>query len=386
MADETLSDSAEQTIAWSFEDLISGGSERGPGVPAIDRRAYLVADLDHTPPRLVAVENGLLVGRSGAASLEINDESVSRRHAQIHRMPDGEFLLEDLNSTNGTLVNGVRRKEHQLQAGDRIQFGKTKPFLVNFHSRSEDYLLQMQRVELETTWAAGTAVVMRSMLDPLQNALDSLREVGAHVPLGPAGVAPSLRELERCMNRLREYIDKLLAFSRCVVQERSAVDVSSLMHTVAMQVTLPGDRPIKIVTNIQPHLWTTGSSDLLVDAFKELYSNAIDAMPKGGKLEIRIEEIELSSEEAYSKPHLPAGPNLLVEIADTGTGLTQTSRRISKPFFTTKTANLAMGFGLMMAQRIIGVHRGYLEFYGRSGGGTACRIYLPLTDEPGQGI
>jgi len=377
-----MDDGAEQTVAWSFEDLISGNVERQVDGHADDKRAYLVADLDHTPPRLVPLDNELLVGRSAAVGLEISDESVSRRHARIRRLPDGEFMLEDLGSTNGTLVNGVRRKECLLKAGDEIQFGKTKPFIVNFHSRAVDYLLEMQRVELETYWAAGTAITMRGLLDPLSGALEGLQALAAQGPAQPTALSSKLLELEQGMRQMQAYIDKMLEFSRCVGRERIPVNLSSLMHSEVNRADLPSDRRVKIVTEILPHQWTMGSEDLLSRAIQELFANAIDAMPKGGRLDVLVETIELDSHEAYSKPHLPAGTNLMVEISDTGTGMKYASRRLSKPFFTTKSEHQAIGFGLMIAHRIIGVHSGYLELHNREGGGTTCRVFLPWVEEP----
>jgi pSer/pThr/pTyr-binding forkhead associated (FHA) protein len=66
----------------------------------------------------------MIVGRVPSADLYLDDEQVSRLHAQITRT-GGTFAVADLGSTNGTLVNGQRVSRAFLRDGDRIQIGQT---------------------------------------------------------------------------------------------------------------------------------------------------------------------------------------------------------------------------------------------------------------------
>ncbi|MEM7247766.1 MAG: diguanylate cyclase, partial [Acidobacteriota bacterium] len=65
----------------------------------------------------------LLIGRCSTAGLHLFDESVSRRHARVVSTDDGRILLEDLGSTNGTLLNGQPIQSSELTDGDKIQVG-----------------------------------------------------------------------------------------------------------------------------------------------------------------------------------------------------------------------------------------------------------------------
>ncbi len=67
----------------------------------------------------------LTLGRSRDCDIPIDDPSVSRRHAELHRDSDG-FTLVDLGSTNGTQVNGRKIDRVPLQNGDRITLGQTE--------------------------------------------------------------------------------------------------------------------------------------------------------------------------------------------------------------------------------------------------------------------
>ena len=66
----------------------------------------------------------VLIGRTDQCDIIINDSSVSRKHASIESK-DGRFLMQDLKSTNGTLVNGKSIDVHVLNHGDKIRIGRT---------------------------------------------------------------------------------------------------------------------------------------------------------------------------------------------------------------------------------------------------------------------
>ncbi len=68
------------------------------------------------------VQRELLVGRAGGCDVVLSDPSVSRWHARLH-FRDGRWVLQDLDSTNGTIVNGVRVGRCELRPGDRLIFG-----------------------------------------------------------------------------------------------------------------------------------------------------------------------------------------------------------------------------------------------------------------------
>jgi len=372
MSNDTIED-PESTIALSFEELVGSRETETRQLPVLAKRAYLVSDLDHNPPRMIAIGAGLLVGRTGFSTLEIDDPSVSRRHARIYRTPEGEYILEDLGSTNGTMVNGIRRKEHLLLPGDRIQFGRTKPYLVNFHSLLEDALLEMQRVEMETKWASGVAMVLRSLHGPLQECLAGQ---------GHSDLTPHLAAIEHIAQGLADSIEKLLVFSGSLGRNLVPLNLSSLLRSVAMNLKLA--RAVTIVTDVSGDLWVKGDNELLARAFQELGANAVEAMPDGGRIEITTRAVSLDLSSIYEKPHLAGGHTAVVTIADTGVGIAPAIRRklLSTPFLSTKAKQAGAGLGVLMAHRIIQVHFGYLELHCREHKGTECEVYLPLIEEP----
>lgn len=74
------------------------------------------------------------IGRSSDNALQIDDPSVSSRHAQLHQVGEA-YHLQDCDSTNGTRVNGETITTVALKAGDRIRFGKVE---AHFETEAED--------------------------------------------------------------------------------------------------------------------------------------------------------------------------------------------------------------------------------------------------------
>lgn len=74
------------------------------------------------PPMELPPEGTILIGRGSDADLRLTDVDTSRRHAKIVCGPEG-CTLHDMQSTNGTWVNGNRIDEHKLRPGDRIEIG-----------------------------------------------------------------------------------------------------------------------------------------------------------------------------------------------------------------------------------------------------------------------
>jgi type II secretory pathway predicted ATPase ExeA/pSer/pThr/pTyr-binding forkhead associated (FHA) protein len=123
-------ESVVQELGWRWAEA-SGRRKRDPGeVPtdrpqADDRAALLV----HLPGKLVArvdiVSVPFAIGRGHGNGLVIEEKEISRRHALIDRA-GGHYVIEDLNSRNGLLVNGKRREMANLKSGDVITIGGVK--------------------------------------------------------------------------------------------------------------------------------------------------------------------------------------------------------------------------------------------------------------------
>jgi CheY-like chemotaxis protein len=110
-----------------------------------------------------------------------------------------------------------------------------------------------------------------------------------------------------------------------------------------------------------------------------LYVNAWQAMPDGGDLYLRTENIIL--DRSYVKPYkVEYGRYVKISISDTGVGIDEESqKRIFEPFFTTKEMGRGTGLGLASVYGIIKSHGGYINVYSELDQGTTFTVYLPAS-------
>jgi CheY-like chemotaxis protein len=141
------------------------------------------------------------------------------------------------------------------------------------------------------------------------------------------------------------------------------------------------DIQVHIKTFSQP-LVVEGDKQQIEQVLLNIFVNAWQAMPKGGDLHIKTNNIEL--EEATCLPHqLPPGSYVNVSIADSGIGMSEsTLQRIFDPFFTTKDKGRGTGLGLASAYGIVKNHSGFITVGSEIGKGTTFDIYLPASQQP----
>ena len=130
---------------WDDETKISAKEELNrPPTPKDRDRAYLIVLAGASVGEMYKITaESTVIGRGQQADIQVIDEGISRRHAEIKH--EGEnILIRDLGSTNGTYCNGEKITEYQLSDGDKIQVGSTTILKFTFHdSLDESFQRQM---------------------------------------------------------------------------------------------------------------------------------------------------------------------------------------------------------------------------------------------------
>ncbi len=179
-----------------------------------------------------------------------------------------------------------------------------------------------------------------------------------------------LREMTLGLDRIRDLVLKLRAFSRLDEGERKLVSVRESVDSI---LTILGHRlrnGITLSTNFDAKDQLDCAPGLLNQAVMNLITNAIDAMGERGNLSIST---------------ATNGQEFVIAVADDGHGIPENLReRVFEPFFTTKPVGEGTGLGLSITYSIVQKHGGTLELTPAPGGGTVARIRLPLspTGEP----
>ena len=118
------------------------------------------------------------IGRQAGNSFELRDSRASRHHCRIV-FEDGAYVIEDLNSRNGTWVNGTQIKRHKLHNSDHIEFGVRDSYQITFALEAKEIQRLLEQFPSASQSGAGKAqdlVKLRSLVEvarALQNALST---------------------------------------------------------------------------------------------------------------------------------------------------------------------------------------------------------------------
>jgi len=192
------------------------------------------------------------------------------------------------------------------------------------------------------------------------------------------------------LQRVESYIEtghgltkQLLGFIIGSKYEVEPTDINDLVEKT-WDVFLDKKEGIKGQKRLEKDLWLTEvDADRIEQALLHLYSNAWQAMPKGGELNIETENVALDRNYADFFG-LPEGDYIKLALTDTGEGMDYaTQEMMFAPFFTTRSKGT--GLGLAFTQRIVTKHRGVINVYSEKGHGTTVNVYLPASAKKTKG-
>lgn len=242
-------------------------------------------------------------------------------------------------------------------------------------TRLASQLLQAQKMEAIGTLAGGIAHDFNNLLMGIQGhtSLMLMDVDSSH---------PSFEHLNEIKNHVKSSVNltkQLLGFARGGKYETRTTDLNELVknQTRMFQRTR---KEITIYENYEKNLWATDIDRGQIDqVLLNLYVNAWQAMPGGGNLTVKTENIII--DEKYDA-HFEIKPGKYVKItaADTGVGMDEITRqRIFEPFFTTREMGRGTGLGLASVYGIIKNHEGFINVYSELGEGTTFTVYLPAS-------
>jgi two-component system cell cycle sensor histidine kinase/response regulator CckA len=245
--------------------------------------------------------------------------------------------------------------------------------------RLEVQVHQLQRFEAIGRLAGGIAHDFNNVI----GAVLGWAEIGyQELPEGHK-TRERLLKIQQQAKRASGLTRQLLAFARRQVLQPQNLDVNLLIkETVSLLAKIIGEQ-IQIELALAPDLqpaWADGTQ--IEQVIMNLCLNARDAMPKGGRIKIATQMVDISSDAATTRHYFRPGRFVHIAVADQGTGMdAQTLEHIFEPFFTTKEVGKGTGLGLATVYGIVKQHEGIIDVLSEVGKGTEFRIYLP----PGSG-
>jgi PAS domain S-box-containing protein len=342
--------------------------------------AILVRDLDHhitfwnkSAERLYGWTAAETLGRSIAELLY--EDSSSFHEATQNVITKGEWVgeLQQINKQRVRLTVECRWTLVRDDAGvPRAILAINTD--VTEKKKLEHQFLRAQRMESIGTLAGGIAHDLNNVLAPVIMAVDLLKltETDSYK-------LSLLNTVDTSARRGADMVGQVLSFARGMEGRRVEVQIRHIVRDIEKISTDTFPKNIRIAANIDKALWPlVGDPTQLHQVLLNLCVNARDAMPEGGRLTITAENVHLDAHYAAMNIEAKAGPHVVIEVEDTGTGIPQDIiEKIFDPFFTTKEVGKGTGLGLSTSIAIIKGHEGFIRVYSEPGKGTRFRVYLP---------
>ncbi|GAB4366426.1 MAG: hypothetical protein Kow00128_09880 [Deltaproteobacteria bacterium] len=319
----------------------------------------------------------------------------------LERMREGDRRIAGGEAESVTLEHRIRRKEGGFREVETVSSpvrgprGEIRRILritrdITERKQMESRLAEGQRLETIGLLAGGVAHEFNNLLVGINGTAEMLTLLLA----GNEEALPYLATIERLGNRAVELTRQLLAYARQGGQSPELLSLSRLVTEdfPALRASIPPAVEIRLETGEE-------TPPVSADPFRvrqmimSLGLNAAEAMPEGGTITIRTGRIESLPEgprdsvravEGRLERTLVSagdfrGPYAVIEIADTGCGMTEeTLKRIFQPFFSTKF--IGRGMGLAALRGIVENHGGMIRVSTAPGGGTSVTIGFPAAE------
>lgn len=382
---------SEQKVLLYFVGTQTDVTERRQSEQKIREQAALL-DIAADAILVQNLDNSITYWNKGAARLYgwSAEEAIGQLTSQIlyaqvpHQLLEVPQILFAEGEWQGEL-NQVNRAGQKIIVESRWTLvrdedGTPKSILIvstdiTEKKQLEAQFLRAQRLESLGTLAGGIAHDLNNMLSPILMAAQLLRRKS----IDDQG-KQWLSTIETSARRGADLVKQVLSFARGLEGDRINLQIGHLIREVEKIVREIFPKSIEVHTDVfTQKIWPLlGDPTQLHQVIMNLCVNARDAMPDGGILTIKAENLLI--DEGYARMNIDAhvGPYVLITVTDTGMGIPpETLDRIFEPFFTTKEVGKGTGLGLSTVIGILRDHGGFIKVYSEVGKGTTFRVYLP---------
>ncbi len=236
-----------------------------------------------------------------------------------------------------------------------------------------EQLFQSQKLEALGTLAGGIAHDFNNLLASIMGYSSLAKaELRQHEP-----VYRFVDIIETASLRASELTQQLLAFAKGGKYDAKPNDVNAIVREVAALLSRTIDKNIsleqRLAGDLRPAVCDAGQ---IQQAFLNICINGRDAMPQGGVLSIRTENVHLDLKDVQMWVDVPPGDFLCIAISDTGAGMDwDTRQHIFDPFYTTKEKGT--GLGLSLVYGTVKKHNGFIQVSSEPGKGSTFKVFLP---------
>ena len=244
---------------------------------------------------------------------------------------------------------------------------------------SEALLRQAQKMEAVGQLAGGIAHDFNNLLTVICGCSDFALQ---SLPVGE----PARTDIQEVLDaglRAATLTSQLLAFSRRQVLAPQKLDLNAVVHASRQMLGRLIGENLEFRAIFEAELGTVRADPGQIDqVVLNLVVNARDAMPDGGEITIKTDNVTLDERFGREHPGVQPGRYVRLRVTDTGIGMSaEVQARIFEPFFTTKGVGHGTGLGLSTVYGIVRQSGGYIDVTSVPGEGSTFSVYLPLCSE-----
>ena len=239
----------------------------------------------------------------------------------------------------------------------------------------EQQFRQAQRMEAVGRLAGGVAHDFNNILGVIIGYSELLQE---RLPPGDLS-RTRVDEIKKAADRAGSLTQQLLVFSRQQIVQPKVLDLNAIVNSLGSMLQRMIGEDVELVLDLGDELGCF-QADLgqMEQILMNLAVNARDAIPAGGKIVIKTDNVELDETYARQQPGVLPGSYVMLSVSDTGTGISaEVQPHIFEPFFTTKEPGKGTGLGLSTVYGVVRQSSGHIGVYSELGRGTTFKIYLP---------
>jgi PAS domain S-box-containing protein len=245
--------------------------------------------------------------------------------------------------------------------------------------RLELQLRQSQKMEAMGTLAGGIAHDFNNIL----GAILGYGELAQKAAPEGGALRRYLDNVMQAGGRAKALVERILAFSRSGVGERGPVNVQAVIEETLELLAASLPAGVRLERRLDAgDAAIVGDATQLHQVAMNLGTNALQAMEKGGVLEVSMDRAEVAQTRRLSHGNLNPGKYVRLRVSDTGSGIPpRVLDRLFDPFFTTKGVGEGTGLGLSLVHGIVTDLGGAIDIRSAIGEGTAFTIWLPTAGE-----
>lgn len=235
-------------------------------------------------------------------------------------------------------------------------------------------LNQSQKSQAISMLAAGIAHDFNNVFTGILSHLD----LAIHTEEVPASIKEYLGLAQMSARRGADLVGKLAAFSRKSEPKLRPVFLGKPVEQAISVLRRTLDPRFRIHAEIPApdRGWALADESQIVQVVLNLCMNAHDAMPQGGEISIKIEDVAYSSQCPHPSGRI--GDYVQLAVSDTGEPMPpDVIDHLFKPYFTTKSLGKSAGLGLSISYNIVRAHHGWMEMESKPGQGNHFRIFIP---------